>query len=237
MLRLISKPHTGAGTPQMTMTLIDTAAPAKIAAAKLRAGSWGGDDTVCMMSALVPGAQSASDCVTAGWPRWLAELNVRLFDANVGAKDETAARNDFAMAVAKAVAVPRDYDRALTLFLIRRLDGGNMSALKTLHSLKGDFAQQISAVEAVVALLHRKLGGEDVSTEMRAAARAAADAAARAAADAAADAAYAAYAAADAAARAAADAAARAAYAAYAAADAAARAAARDDLIASLNAA
>jgi hypothetical protein len=189
----------------MTMTLIDTDAPAKIAAAKLRSGSWGGNDTVCMMSALVPGAQSASDCVTAGWPQWLAELNVSLFDASVGAKDETVARNDFAMAVAKAVAVPRDYARALTLFLIRRLDDGDMSALKTLRGLKGDFAQQISAVEAVVALLHRKLGGEGVSTEVRAAADAAADVAADAAAD--------------------------------AAADVAADAAARDDLIASLNAA
>lgn len=106
----------------------------------LKAGSWGGNDVVCMMSGLVAGAQSTGDCVTAGWPGWLAELNVSLFDASVGG-DENAARLEFAYDVAKAVSIPRDYDRSRDLFLIRRLDDGDYSALKSLSRLKGDVSQ------------------------------------------------------------------------------------------------
>ena len=62
-------------------------------------------------------------------------------------------------------------------FLIRRLDEGDHSALKTLHSLDGDWSTQIKAVEAVVALLHRRIAGENVDQEMIAAANAANDAA------------------------------------------------------------
>ena len=190
----------------------------------LKRGDWGnGTDAVCMMSAMVRGARSDEDCVTAGWPEWLSTVNHVLFDANVGANDEDAAAYQFALGVAKALETPRDTDKARDMFLIARLDTGDISALKTLRSLDGDFAQQISAVETVVSLLRRRINGEDVADEMapaRAAAYAA-YAAARAAADAA-----------DAAARAAADAAARA--AARAAAYAAARAAARADLIAAL---
>ena len=59
-----------------------------INAGKLKAGSWGdGTHAVCMMSALVSGAQGDSDCVTAGWPKWLVSLNVSLFDAITGSVD------------------------------------------------------------------------------------------------------------------------------------------------------
>jgi hypothetical protein len=216
----------------MTTQLIDPNAAAKIEAAKgkLRPRSWGGTDAVCMMSAMVSGAQSTDDCVTAGWPKWLAELNVRLFDADVDVEDEDAARYQFALGVAHAVQEPRDYDKARDLFLIARLRTGEHSALKSLAKLDGDWTQQREAIERVVALLHRRIAGENVVAEMKNAA-----AAARVAADAAADAA------AYAAAAAAADSADRAAYAAYAAADAArvaadaaAYAAARNDLIAAL---
>jgi hypothetical protein len=200
--------------------LIDPNAVEKIKAAKLKlqAGSWGGTETVCMMSALVKGAECVSDCVTAGWPDWLVKMNVILFDASVGVDDEKAARYEFALAVARAVQDPRDYDKARDLFLIARLDTGEHSALKSLKKLYGDWTRQRETVERVVALLRRRIAGDDVVAEMKeayAAAYAAGDAADGSyAADAAA---YAAYAAADAA-RAAADGS----YAAYAAAYAAA---------------
>ena len=206
----------------MTTITIDTHAEEKIKASrhKLRAGSWGGSETVCMMSALVAGADSAKDCVTAGWPLWLAELNVALFDVEVGAESENTARYQFALDVAKAVQEPRDYDKAHDLFLISRLDTGDYSALKSLALLDGDWTQQRNAVEAVVALLRRRIAGEDVSAHADAAVNAAVNAAAYADAD-----------------RWAADASAYAARAyaadasAYATASAAASAAARADLI------
>lgn len=203
---------------------------AAIDAGILKGGDWGdGTEAVCMMSALVAGADSTEDCVTAGFPRWIAELNVHLFDVRVGADDEDKARQHFALSVAEAIATPRDLDAAHDRFLIARLDTGEQSTLKTMRSLKGNSSRQIEAVERVVALLHRRLSGEDVEEEMRAAraaAYAAVHASARAAAYAAAAAAYAA----------AADAAAAACACARAAADVAARAAARADLIAALRA-
>lgn len=202
---------------------------------------WGdGTHTVCMMSAIVPGARSHGDCVTAGWPRWLVDLNVTLFDAQVGADDESAARQHFALDVAKAVATPRDMDRARDLFLIARLDTGEHSALATLRSLPSKWPEQIAAIERVVELLQQRLNGEDVAEEMRVA-REAAYNAADVATDSVVNATYAAaYAASDApdATHAATDATYAAAYAAVDAANAAvdaANAAARHDLIAALN--
>ena len=202
-------------------TLIDPTAADKIEAAHphLRAGEWGGTHTVCMMSALVRGAGGIQDCVTAGWPEWLAELNVSMFDANVGAECEETARYQFALDVAYAVQVPRDYDKARDLFLIATLD----------RAKKHDTA---GLCQHVIGLLHRRIAGQDVADAMtatfsaaRAAAQDAAFFAARAAAHDAADS--------NAAARAAADSNA----AARAAARAAAHAASRQNLIAALNAA
>lgn len=62
-------------------------------------------------------------------------------------------------------------------FLIRRLDIGEHSALKTLRGMSGKWNAQIAAVEKVVALLRRRATGDDVTDDMRAAARAATDAA------------------------------------------------------------
>ena len=175
-------------------TLIDPTAADKIEAAhpRLKAGCWGGTHTVCMMSALVRGAGGIQDCVTAGWPEWLAELNLSMFDANVGAECEETARYQFALDVAYAVQVPRDYDKARDLFLIATLD----------RAKKHDTA---GLCQRVIRLLHRRIAGQDVADAMRAAQDAAQDAANAAAQDAAyayANAfAYAAYAAAHAASR------------------------------------
>ena len=235
----------------MTNILIDPKAVEKITSSrpKLAAESWGGNETVCMMSALVSGASGIKDCVTAGWPEWLVSLNINLFDEDIRADDEDDARFHFALDIAHAVQTPRDYGKALDLFLIARLDTGDYSALKSLALVDGDWSQQKAAIVSVVALLQRRVAGEDVSKEIKdaadaaataayAAARAAAAARASAAA-AAADAAYAARAAAYAASGAAV-AAARASAAAYAAAAAraatAAYAAARADLVNAINA-
>ena len=158
-------------------TLIDPTAADKIEAAHphLRAGEWGGTHTVCMMSALVRGAGGIQDCVTAGWPEWLAELNVSMFDANVGAECEETARYQFALDVAYAVQVPRDYDKARDLFLIATLD----------RAKKHDTA---GLCQHVIGLLHRRIAGQDVADAMTATFSAAArdaafSAAGRAAAD------------------------------------------------------
>jgi len=158
-------------------TLIDPTAADKIEAAhpRLRAGEWGGTHTACMMSALVRGAGGIQDCVTAGWPEWLAELNVFMFDANVGAECEETARYQFALDVAYAVQVPRDYDKARDLFLIATLD----------RAKKHDTA---GLCQHVIGLLHRRIAGQDVADAMTATFSAAArdaafSAAGRAAAD------------------------------------------------------
>lgn len=183
--------HTPQGDRQM-FSVENASQIIEAARSILKRGSW----DMCMMSAMVRGATSDDDCVKAGWPEWLSTVNHVLFDADVGADDEDAAAYQFALAVAKALETPRDTDKARDLFLIAQLDTGDLSALKTLRSLDGDFAQQISAVEAVVSLLRRRINGEDVAEEMSAARAAAAYAsvhastyAARAAARAAADAA------------------------------------------------
>jgi hypothetical protein len=136
-------------------TLIDPTAADKIEAAHpyLRAGEWGGTHTVCMMSALVRGAGGIQDCVTAGWPEWLAELNVSMFDENVGAECEETARYQFALDVAYAVQVPRDYNKARDLFLIATLD----------RAKKHDTA---GLCQHVIGLLHRRIAGQNVADEM-----------------------------------------------------------------------
>ena len=49
---------------------------------RIRQGSWGdGRERACLMSALVTGATSTEDCAAKGWPLWLAEIAVFLFDA------------------------------------------------------------------------------------------------------------------------------------------------------------
>ena len=142
----------------------------------LRRGDWGdGNDVVCMMSAAEPSAAGeggADACATAGWPLWLARLNVRLFDADVGAEDEDAAAFDYARGVFQACRVSFDPDRARDLFLIRRLDTGDYSALKSLrlNPVDADWYRRCErAVTRVVGLLRMRLDGANVEAEMKAA--------------------------------------------------------------------
>ena len=157
----------------MTTIAFPEALPRIIAAHeanRLRSGSWGGTEAVCMMSAFEPTAADGREgaCVTAGWPEWLVDLNVTLFDAKVGADDEDLARFEFARDVAKAVAVPRNMEKARDLFLVATLE-------------RVEAHDRTGVVRPVIDLLHRRLAGEGVAKEM-AAARVAADAAADAAA-------------------------------------------------------
>ena len=107
---------------------------------RLTRQSWGdGVSDVCMMNALLPGTRSVADCVTAGWPSWMAELCVALFDAEVGAENEIGAAYLWARHITMAVAHPVDYDVALAHFvagLLMRANGGQgIPELKRLHDM------------------------------------------------------------------------------------------------------
>ena len=77
------------------------------------------------MSALVPGANSVADCVTAGWPVWLVRSVVDLFDDNAsmdGQDDELSEAVAWAFRLAERIQVPVDYDKARCMFISRALD-------------------------------------------------------------------------------------------------------------------
>jgi hypothetical protein len=132
-------------------------------------GMWGdGTNAVCMMSALVPEAARANGrghaCVTAGWPEWLVDLNVTLFDADVGSSVENELAFEFARHIAEAVTIPRNMDKAHHLFMIRVLTEGAFSVRQSVEDLKisgGDM------VEKAVELLTRRMNGEMVTDEIR----------------------------------------------------------------------
>jgi hypothetical protein len=99
-------------------------------------------------------------------------LNVLLFDASAGADDSGKARSDFALAVAIAATKPVDYDKARDLFLIRSLETGEHSALKSLRLNPVDanwWRDCEAAILRVSGLLLRRLAGEDVAGELAAA--------------------------------------------------------------------
>ena len=80
-------------------------------------GRWGdGLSAVCLMSALVPGARSHEDCVSAGWPEWLVMACTSLFDGDVNAPDELGEAVKWAGEVARAVSVPVNYGHAAALY-------------------------------------------------------------------------------------------------------------------------
>ena len=129
-----------------------------------------------MMSAMVIGAHSTKACVTAGWPEWLAALNVYLFDVDVGADDEEKARAEFALRIAELVQTPRNYDKARDLFLIRQLDDGEYSALKSLrmNPVDADWWRDCeAAIIRVTDLLRRRVSGVYVEKDLKSAADAA----------------------------------------------------------------
>ena len=123
-------------------------------------GKWGdGKDVVCLMSALVPGARSVNDCVTDGWPEWLAELVVGFYDAPTGADDEQGAADAWAYELAAVIAQPVDYEQARHRFMVAILE---------------PVAHLSAAVPPVIALHQRALDGDQPSQEQWAASRAAA---------------------------------------------------------------
>jgi hypothetical protein len=140
----------------------------------MRRGAWGdGVHTVCMMSALVPEAGESGGriekCVTAGWPEWLVDLNVTLFDADVSAQPEVndSTAFQFARDVAEAVQAPRDLDKAYHLFLIGLLTGSKFSALDLLSEISIEDTALIQLIENMVQVLTRRMNGEDVEYEIK----------------------------------------------------------------------
>jgi hypothetical protein len=77
----------------------------------IKQGAWGdGHERACLMSALVSGAKREEDCVAQGWPLWLAEIAVWLFDT--APKDEAVDKGRrLAVAIAAADKRGIDWDR------------------------------------------------------------------------------------------------------------------------------
>jgi hypothetical protein len=132
------------------------------AAGILKQGNWGdGTHAVCMMSALVPSARNTEACVTAGWPAWLVDLNISIFDR----AETPKAAWEFARSVAETCAHSVDFDAARDKFLIAVLAEGEHSASARLRKVQCDetwWKNSNKAVDTVAALLTRRLGGEDV---------------------------------------------------------------------------
>ena len=123
----------------------------------LKRNTWGdGIKEVCMMSAIVPGAEGLEDCVAAGWPMWLAHLCLRLFDSEVGAEDEQVTANEWAIHVAEAVSLPVDYNKARDLFIL--------GSLQVLLSLGNSHFRDY--IKELMGLVNRRLQSEDVTEEI-----------------------------------------------------------------------
>ena len=74
-------------------------------------GKWGdGRERACLLSAVVADAKSEEDCAARGWPLWLAEITVWLFD---GYPEASAVARGRALIQAIAAADSRgvDWDR------------------------------------------------------------------------------------------------------------------------------
>ena len=133
---------------EMTTNPLCSRAPALVAAARsgLRRGEW----RTCLMSALVPGAASVDACVHAGWPRWLVESIVFLYDARVGAEDEQKAADEWGLRVAHAVSRHIHLNHARDRYLADVLQ----------PAVKYDAA---GVVQAVRELIQRRLAGTCVT--------------------------------------------------------------------------
>ena len=116
---------------------------------KMRQGNWGdGVERVCLMSALVPGARNAQECVTAGWPEWLVLECVALYDDDTGADDEQAAADEWAYRMAEVVSKPVDYRKALDRYHI-----GMLRAVRAYD--------YYGVVKMAIDLLERRIEGAD----------------------------------------------------------------------------
>lgn len=77
---------------------------------KLRQGEWGDlRHTACLMSALA-GGTNIEKCEAAGWPRWLVEIGVWLFDGAIGIDAAIADGREFALAVKVAENRSADFE-------------------------------------------------------------------------------------------------------------------------------
>ena len=114
----------------------------------LEQGSWGdGLSTVCAMSAMVPGATTTTECVTAGWPEWLVRMVTKLYDWRVEVYDEQAAADQWALRVAIAVSsAGLDVARARDLFCY--------------HVLSHVCWISVEAVQPVMDVLTTRLAGQ-----------------------------------------------------------------------------
>lgn len=91
----------------------------------IRRETWGdGENSVSMLSALVPGAKSIADCEEAGWPLWLADSCYWLFKTNTGepGKSEREQAIEFARETAQALSQPVDMQTAQRRFNIALLE-------------------------------------------------------------------------------------------------------------------
>ena len=92
---------------------------------RIRRGTWGdGENSVSMLSALVPGARSIADCQRAGWPLWLADSCYWLFSTDTGEPGENEHEQAirFARQTAQALSRPIDMQTAQRRFNIALLE-------------------------------------------------------------------------------------------------------------------
>ena len=62
---------------------------------RLERGVWVNGSRMCAMAA-VSGKESFFECMDAGWPVWLVDLIIYLYDANVEVEDEQEGANEWA---------------------------------------------------------------------------------------------------------------------------------------------
>ena len=128
----------------------------------LVADDWGdGVEAVCVMSAIVRGAQSVEDCVTAGWPEWLTRAVINLFDAKSRSGREQEDRCEFALALAIAVSRPFDHLKARDLYLLKGLPR-DLDWMRREHRADRRFHAVEAVLVKAIDILKRRANGEDV---------------------------------------------------------------------------
>ena len=136
---------------------------------RIRRESWGdGENSVSMLSALVPGAKSIADCQRAGWPLWLADSCYWLFATDTGetGRSEYEQAIQFARQTAQALSQPIDMQTAQRRFSVALLEeikhldrsGAVIIAQTALRrQIRGDDADSERAMEDVLKALPFKV--------------------------------------------------------------------------------
>ena len=169
------------------LTTLDTAIAGGTLARGRRAN---GTDGLDMMSVFVPEAWVhgagpgdgtwMSAFLDRGWPEWLVMLGVSLFMNDAGAtrdrvaslaaavgrpvdvSSEDADAFLFARSFARAISAPFGPTRALHTFLRLRLGPGRHSVLASLTALDGEWEGQVTVVRDALAMVERRLAGEEL---------------------------------------------------------------------------